>query len=153
MTSSAESRDRVPGPAHLLIVEDDDDIRELMAELLAVSGHVVSVARDGVEGLRHLEHSTPDIILLDVDMPRLDGPGMVFQMHERGGGWERIPVILLSGSADLALIARRVGTRYFLEKPTDLDLLIHALDRALRENAAPTPAHELGGPRPPAGEH
>jgi DNA-binding response OmpR family regulator len=125
--------------AQLLIVEDDEDIRELMAELLVMSGHTVSIACDGEDGLQHLERSTFDLIILDVDMPRLNGPGMVLRMFAHGGGWEKIPVILLSGTADLPLIARRVGTRYFLEKPTDMEELTAALDRALHEQAAPVP--------------
>lgn len=128
--------------ARLLIVEDDDDIRDATAEVLSARGYDVEVAHDGEDGLRRLGTWSPDIILLDVEMPRVDGPEMVRRMLAHGEGWDRIPVILLSGSADLTVIARCVGTPYFLEKPADRGALMHALEIALRERASPSP-HEL----------
>ncbi len=82
----------------------------------------------------------PDVIVLDVDMPVLDGPGMAHQMLLHDAGEEKIPVILVSGRSDLAQIARRMGTTYFLQKPTDFEMFLSVLGRALRERLAPTSA-------------
>jgi CheY-like chemotaxis protein len=125
--------------AQLLIVEDDDDIRELLSELLGAVGHDVCSARDGVEALELLRQMTPELVLLDVEMPRLDGPSVVLQMAQNDHGWDKIPVILLSGAADLRVTARRVGTPYFIAKPTDLDGLTRTVEEALRERIAPRP--------------
>ena len=61
------------GMARLLIVEDDDDIRELLAEVLQMLGHDVSRAGNGQEGLERLRESKPDAVLLDVEMPGTGG--------------------------------------------------------------------------------
>ncbi len=123
--------------AKILIVDDDDDLRDIVAEFLAAEGHEVRAARDGEDGLRLVAAGLPDAILLDVEMPKLDGPGMALQMLIRNAGSERIPIVLLSGTADLSCIASEVGTRYFLGKPVAPDVLMKMLDRALREREAP----------------
>lgn len=128
--------------ARLLIVEDDDDIRELLGEVLEAFGHEVSRTADGEEGLESLRHSLPDAIVLDVEMPNLDGPSMVVEMSKQNPVWSRIPVILLSGAADLPLVAERLGTPYWLAKPTNVDVLAKAVELALRERKAPRIAVE-----------
>lgn len=58
---------------HVLVVEDDADLRELCAEILAEAGYAVSEASDGAEGLARLRERMPDLIVLDLRMPRVDG--------------------------------------------------------------------------------
>lgn len=126
--------------ADLLIVDDDPDTAELLGEALAYHGHRIRFARDGMEGLRELAIRTPDAVLLDVEMPVLDGPGMAWQMFLRDCGLETIPIILLSGVVDLEHIAARVGTPYFLGKPYALGAVRALCDRALTERTPPAPA-------------
>jgi DNA-binding response OmpR family regulator len=126
--------------ADLLIVDDDRDLAELLGEALAHHGHQVRFARDGMDGLRELSIRQPDAVLLDVEMPLLDGPGMAWQMFVRNYGLETIPIILLSGVVDLEQIAARVGTPYFLGKPYALSAVRALCDRALTERTAPAPA-------------
>jgi DNA-binding response OmpR family regulator len=126
--------------ADLLIVDDDPDLSELLGEALAYHGHQVRFARDGMDGLRELSIRRPDAVLLDVEMPLLDGPGVAWQMFVRNCGLETIPIILLSGVIDLERIAARVGTPYFLGKPYALGAVRALCDRALTERAAPAPA-------------
>ena len=126
--------------ADLLIVDDDRDQARLLGEVLAHHGHQVRLGRDGEDGLRELAIRQPDAVLLDVEMPLLDGPGMAWQMFVRDCGLETIPIILVSGAADLERIAARVGTPYFLAKPYALDALTALCDRALTERAPPVPA-------------
>jgi DNA-binding response OmpR family regulator len=125
--------------ADLLIVDDDRDLAELLGEVLAYHGHQVRFAHDGMDGLRELSRRMPDAVLLDVEMPVLDGPGMAWQMFLRNRGLETIPIILLSGVVDLERLAARVGTPYFLGKPYAPSAVRALCDRALVERAAPVP--------------
>jgi CheY-like chemotaxis protein len=128
----------VPTMADILIVDDDEDLADTLAELLVGLGHDVHVARNGREGLSALdERELPDVILLDIEMPELDGPGMAYQMLVQDAGKERIPIVLISGYVSLRAIAERVGTPYFAPKPCSLDTLLGLLERALRERTPP----------------
>ncbi len=127
--------------AHLLLVDDDSDLVEAFAELLRAEGHEVRTARTGEEGLLALRAAPlPDLVVLDVDMPVLGGPGMAHQMLLHDAGEEKIPILLVSGSDSLAQIARRMGTPYFLRKPCDVGQFLDILGRALRERSAPSSA-------------
>jgi FixJ family two-component response regulator len=85
------------------------------------------------------EAERPDAILLDVEMPLLDGPGMANRMFVENMGRENIPVILVSGVANLAQVADQVGTPYALAKPYSEEALALLLEEALRERALPRP--------------
>jgi DNA-binding NtrC family response regulator len=127
--------------AHLLVVDDDNDLVESLGELLRTEGHVVHTAGTGEEGLEVLRSaSLPDAVILDVDMPILGGPGMAHKMLMHDAGEERIPIILVSGNHDLPQIAKRMGTAYFLAKPCGIDTVLQLLDRALSERRAPSSA-------------
>jgi CheY-like chemotaxis protein len=126
--------------AHLLVVEDNPDLAEPLAAFLANLGHRVEVARDGQEGLACLDAGEfPDLVLLDVEMPVLDGPGMAYRMLLLDVGREKIPVILLSAIVDLRCVAANVGTPYFLGKPYRIETLLEVVNRALIERRAPIP--------------
>ena len=126
--------------ADILIVDDDEDLGDTLAQLLAGLGHDVRVARDGHEGLSALvERALPDAAILDIEMPVLDGPGMANEMFVQNAGKERIPIVLISGYVDLRAIAERVGTPYFAPQPCTLDTLLDGLERALRERTPPAP--------------
>jgi CheY-like chemotaxis protein len=126
--------------AEVLIVDDDEDTLQALAELVASEGHRVRVAHDGVEGLQSLDSGTVDLILLDVDMPRLTGPEMALRIFVRDAGMERIPIVLLSGKLDLDRIAQAVGTPYFLAKPYSAERLFALSECALSEKEPPHPA-------------
>ena len=128
--------------ANVLLVDDDLDLVEVTTQLLASAGHAVRTGTNGEEGLRSLgEGPLPDCIVLDVEMPVLTGPAMVHQMLIHDAGEERIPVVLVSGRANLAEVARLVGTPYFLAKsdPDHGELLLQIVERALRERVPPVP--------------
>jgi DNA-binding NtrC family response regulator len=128
--------------AHLLLVDDDDDLVETLTEVLRVEGHHVRTASTGEEGLRVLRAAPlPDAVILDVDMPVLGGPGMAHGMLLHDAGEERIPVILVSAREDLPAIAQRMGTPYFVRKPCDINTFLLLLDRTLRERRPPRWPH------------
>ena len=130
--------------AALLVVEDDLDVGEALAEVLRMEDNSVRLAHNGEEGLRALAEDPPDAILLDVEMPVLDGPAMVDRIFVCDRGMERIPVVLVSGVADVKRVATDVGTPYYLRKPYALTELFSVLDRALLERKAPR-QQEVGG--------
>ena len=126
---------------HLLLVDDDNDVVELFAELLRGEGHEVRTASTGEEGLAALRAAPlPGLLVLDVDMPVLGGPGMAHKMMLHDAGEENVPILLMSGREDLPQIAREMGTKYFLRKPADIGQFLEMLGRALRERSAPTSA-------------
>jgi len=101
----------------------------------------VRSASTGEEGLKALRAAPlPDLLVLDVDMPVLGGPGMAHKMLLHDAGEESIPILLMSGREDLPQIAAQMGTRYFLRKPTGTGRFLEMLDRALRERNAPASA-------------
>jgi DNA-binding NtrC family response regulator len=127
--------------ADLLLVDDDGDMVEALAEFLRAEGHEVGTAQTGEEGLQALRAGPlPDVVVLDVEMPVLGGPGMAHRMLLHDAGEEKIPIVLMSGRSDLPQIAGRMGTPYFLRKPTDLGQFLDVLGRALRERNAPSSA-------------
>jgi DNA-binding NtrC family response regulator len=125
--------------AHLLIVDDDSEVTASL-RLVLERHHVVKVAGNGEEGLRLLNERRPDLILLDVEMPVLDGPDMAYRMFVEDAGREKIPIILVSGVPNLERVAQRVGTPYYLLKPVDIEPLFEIVQRALIERRAPRPA-------------
>jgi DNA-binding NtrC family response regulator len=131
--------------ANLLIVDDDLDSADALAMIMESQGHVVRVAYNGAEGLEMAGVQSPDLVLLDVEMPRMDGPQMALAMLVHDLGLESIPVILLSGVVDLEKTATQVGTPYFLGKPYRLTQIVGLVRRALSERIAP---HEAIGSSP-----
>jgi CheY-like chemotaxis protein len=114
--------------AAVLIVEDEDEIRELLAEMLADHGFGVVTAKNGADGLRALRSGTrPHLVLLDLMMPVMDGWQMRAEMladPQLAG----IPVVIISGAADLqdgieALAAARV-----LTKPVKWPVLLECVE-------------------------
>jgi DNA-binding NtrC family response regulator len=132
--------------ADLLVVDDDVDVADTISYVLEADGHSVRVALDGISGLASVRARIPEAIVLDVDMPRLDGPGMAYQLFLADAHYCKIPIVLVSGVANLRDVAARVGTPYALAKPYGIDDLVRIVARALRERTAP--ASKLDDPPP-----
>lgn len=127
---------------HILVVDDEDEIRNLLRDVLEDEGYTISSAADAIEARASIAERRPDLILLDIWMPGLDGLGLLREWHEHGQlVW---PVIMMSGhgTVETAVEATRLGAFDFIEKPISLDKLLllieHALDnrRLAQENAA-----------------
>ncbi len=130
--------------AKLLVVDDDEDISAPLEQILTAEGHGVEVAGNGYEGLSSIAVRPPDLIILDIEMPRLTGPQMAYDLVLLDSGKERIPILLLSGAANLKQVAGAIGTPYVLAKPFDVDRLLALVKLALKERIAPTPAPAKG---------
>src|SRR5512133_312140 len=109
----------------VLIVDDDDDVRESMSDLLSSEGHDNVVAADGVEALAALERcETPTLVLLDSLMPRMDGAGLLDRLS-RLESPEDIAVVFISGHSEkLPESPLVIGE---LRKPFDIDALLTLL--------------------------
>ncbi|HET8653602.1 MAG TPA: response regulator [Gaiellaceae bacterium] len=123
---------RVRGTPLVLIVDDDARIREFVRVNLEMDGYVVREAGNAEEGLAALEQEPPDLILLDVMMPGVDGWEMLRRMQERHGRGS-IPVIMFSGQVESSeddAVAR--GAQGFLGKPFNPQDLITRTKELLR---------------------
>jgi two-component system nitrogen regulation response regulator NtrX len=116
---------------HILVVDDEPDIRTLVQEILEDEGYVVASAENG-EAARHaLRDRRPDLILLDIWMPDLDGISLLKEWVEDEG--LPCPVIMMSGhgTVETAVEATRLGAYDFLEKPLSMAKLLLTTERAL----------------------
>jgi FixJ family two-component response regulator len=93
--------------------------------------------------MRLARERSPDVALLDVEMPMLNGPGLAYQMYLHNTGLEDVPVVFISGITNLRDVAASVGTPYFLGKPYRYEDMIALVGRALRERIAPTHQAQL----------
>ncbi len=119
---------------HILIVEDDADIREGVEIYLRNQGYRVSKAGDGVEGLAALEREKVDLAIVDVMMPRMDGITMIMKMRDRG---IEIPVIMLSAKSEEVdkIMGLNMGADDYITKPfTPLELLARVNSQLRRYN-------------------
>jgi DNA-binding response OmpR family regulator len=120
--------------ARVLVVDDDADIRSLVRELLERSGYRVAAAGDGREGLRALYASPPDLVLLDVNMPNLDG----WQTLERIRDLSDVPVIMLTAQgAELEKVrGLKAGADDYVTKPFGRQELLARVEAHLRRGSA-----------------
>ena len=107
----------------VLVVEDERDTRQTLAEVLTEEGYLVDVASHGAEALERARSALPDIVLLDLNMPVMDGWGFRAALQEIDGG-ERPKIILLTADYNSREKAARIGARAYLTKPFDLDELL-----------------------------
>ncbi len=119
--------------ACLLFVDDDPILREFAQVSLATDAVEVETAADGVEGLAALESSHFDAVLLDLEMPRMDGFQLLSRMRSEAR-WRDLPVIVVTGREDLESIDRayRAGATAFTVKPLNWRLLSYQIRFVLR---------------------
>jgi two-component system response regulator FixJ len=111
------------------IVDDEEAVLQSMACLLEAAGYVVKLYASGVELLDGIATAEPGCIILDVDMPVIDGLGTQRILNERG---VRMPVIFLTGHGDATMktIAIQAGAIDFIYKPVSQTILLHAITTA-----------------------
>lgn len=120
---------------HILVVDDDPDIREIVAEILVQEGFVVDTAHDAFAAMGMLRTMRPDLVLSDIEMPGMDGIEL-FQRTRSADGTAPSPTILMTarGKAERDA-ARRHGVCDVLAKPLDPDDLVRVVRRAIADRS------------------
>ena len=129
----AENADAAPVPARpattVLVVDDDDEVRTVLAECLSLLGYDVSQAGSGAAGLEMLALSRPDVLVTDFAMPKMNGADMVRQARARGFD---MPVIFVSGYSDTASVHNAVGPgANLIGKPFAIAALAKEIERVV----------------------
>jgi DNA-binding NtrC family response regulator len=132
--------------ATILVVDDELGIRALLSEILSDEGHTVELAENAAQAREVRESLRPDLVLLDIWMPDVDG---ITLLKEWGAtGRLTMPVIMMSGhgTIDTAVEATRHGATAFLEKPITLQKLLRAVEQALMKPAQRLAELQSGAP-------
>ncbi len=111
----------------ILVIEDDNSIRELLAELLESEGYIVKSASNGAEGLKVLEAGHElNLILVDLMMPIMDG--YTFRIEQmKNPEWSKIPTVVMSAEANAKEKLKSYDVTAFLSKPVELDVILNTV--------------------------
>jgi len=122
--------------AAILVVDDDPPIRRMLSRTLGADGYEVALAVDGADALVQIERSVPDLVLLDVAMPGLDGMAVTRRVRGRGLA---IPILLLTARDELPdrVAGLDAGADDYLVKPFETDELLARVRALLRRGHAP----------------
>src|SRR5512139_4287934 len=117
--------------AHILVVDDEADIRTLLKEILSEEGYEVDVAANAVQARASRARQTPDLVLLDIWMPDVDGITLLREWS--ASTTNGCPVVMMSGhgTVETAVEATRLGAFDFVEKPLSLAKLLRTVERAM----------------------
>lgn len=131
METSAPSQSRTP--FRVLIVEDDEDSREMLSELVSLLGHDPVRASNAREALEHVRETEPEVALIDIGLPEVDGCEVARRL--RASGATRVRLVALTGYSDGATrdTAAAAGFNDFVVKPLLPETLEELLSRVLSE--------------------
>ncbi len=123
---------------HILVIDDEPDIRTLVKEILEDEGYQVSTAKDADEARKRLKLELPDLVLLDIWMPKEDGISLLKEC--RRNYENKFPIVMMSGhgTIETAVESTRLGATAFLEKPLTMAKLLNAVKHALPDNRIST---------------
>jgi signal transduction histidine kinase len=118
--------------ARILVVEDDNMVRQSMVESLEALGYLVTPAGDGEAGLRELQRERPHLMITDYLMPGMTGAELV---QRASIDYPGLPMIISTGYADMEAVDKVIGSNYVLRKPFELSELANSVDKALHKMA------------------
>ena len=118
--------------ASVLVVEDDSELRDMVCLMLTYNGFEVKAAEDGIDGLDVLSSWHPDLIVLDVMMPRMDGLAMCRQVRQVPETAD-LPIIMISGRTQGQVVKEGLaaGANKYMLKPMSLDALMQNIQELL----------------------
>jgi CheY-like chemotaxis protein len=119
----------------ILVVEDDGDIAHLLESILQLQGYEVALAANGLEGLEHVSSHLPDLILLDMKMPIMDGWEFAKAFREKHD--HLVPIVVVTAAGDAREWAHQVEAKAWVGKPFQLNQLLSVVE----EVAGETPGH------------
>lgn len=129
--------------SHILIVDDEPDIRNLISDILADEGYSVATAANGDEANLQLGIKSPNLILLDIWMPDIDGISLMKSWNEKN--LVSAPIVMMSGhgTVETAVEATRLGAKDFIEKPLSLAKLLQTVNDSISKNQEEQSSQEL----------
>jgi DNA-binding NtrC family response regulator len=132
--------------ANILVVDDEHGIRDLLWEILNDEGHNVDLAENAAQARIARQKERPDLVLLDIWMPDMDGVTLLKEWSSNG--LLTMPVIMMSGHAtiDTAVEATKIGALAFLEKPITLQKLLKAVEQGLARASLHKAAAAISAP-------
>jgi DNA-binding response OmpR family regulator len=116
----------MPGPADILVVDDETEIVAFITEALTEEGYAVRVARDGASALIDIQARPPALVLLDNAMPVMTGCEVLVRL--RDSGFDTLPIIMMSAGLNAEIFVE-LGANDFLPKPFNLDALLNTVAR------------------------
>lgn len=125
--------------ASILLVEDDELVRDMLAQVLTRANHTVLTACDGEDATEQLKHHKPDIMVTDIIMPKKSGINLISEVHQRHPNME---IIAISGGGRLDPagyldLSENIGAAVSFEKPVDNTALLMAIDLLLHGKKIP----------------
>lgn len=117
--------------ARVLVIDDEPDVVRLILKVLSGRGHVVQIARDGASALARVKHEPPDVILLDSDLPKIDG-AEVCRRLKTDASTKEIPIVMMTSAyIDIYDVGAEGGPDAFVVRPFVREVLANVVERAL----------------------
>jgi DNA-binding response OmpR family regulator len=128
-------------PGKILVIDDDPDILDAVTMILESQGYQVSTARDGIEGLATLKAENPDLMILDLMMPKMDGFAVCKELQDpRWSKYKDIPILILTSVREEASRRRyeletglELDVDDYIEKPMSPDVLLERVGRLIKK--------------------
>jgi len=126
----------------ILLVDDDPDIRDVLTVILESRGYETVAARDGIEGLAALRAENPDLMIIDLLMPKMDGFAVLKELQDgRWSKYRETPILILSSVREEASRRRyeletalEFNVDDYVEKPINPDILLERVERLIEKN-------------------
>lgn len=116
----------------ILVVDDDPTLIKVVKPFLENHGYAVHVATDGEEGIEEIKKQLPELIVLDVKMPKMNGYTFIFEMKKIPNA-SKIPVIVLTSKEGMAEIFKIEGVKEYILKPFKPEILLTAVNKHLEK--------------------
>jgi DNA-binding response OmpR family regulator len=128
-------------PGKILVIDDDPDILDALAMILESQGYQVFTARDGIEGLANLKAEKPDLMILDLLMPKMDGFAVCKELQDpRWSKFKDMPILILTSVREDASRRRyeletglELNVDDYVEKPISPDILLQRVERLIKK--------------------
>jgi len=119
-------------PKRVMVVDDEEDIRTSVGQVLEICGYEVIKAENGSDCLKQLEQGRPDLVILDIMMPGMSGWDVAARMKENEK-WNTVPIVFLTAKGDdMSIGMGGLASEEYIVKPFDVVKLMECVDRILR---------------------
>jgi len=118
----------------ILVADDSSTVRTQVSQILSKAGYGVATANDGAEAVHLAQRVLPTMMVLDINMPTLDGFGVCLELRRMGAPWSEIPIVFLTSTASHALEILGEEMGGYLRKPVREDELLNAVRSVMTES-------------------